>query len=66
MIPKRIRDKIESLKNFKDKIEWHPESSVNSHLGQVTTLAIERGYSWEVCYAALLHDCRKDTENSKK
>jgi len=67
MIPTRIRRLVADTKNYKDiKVEYHPEPNVHNHLGQVATLALERGHSWSVCYAALLHDIGKNTTNQKK
>jgi hypothetical protein len=67
MIPTRIRRLVEDTKNYKDnKVEYHPEPNVNNHLGQVATLAIERGHSWAICYAAVLHDIAKNSTDAKK
>ena len=67
MIPSRIRYLVDDTKNYKDvKIQYHPEPNVNNHLGQVATLAIERGHNWDVCYAAVLHDIAKNDTNPKK
>ncbi len=67
MIPTRIRNLVDDTKNYADiKKEYHPEPHVNNHLGQVATLAIERGHEWAICYAAILHDICKNSSNPKK
>lgn len=66
MIPTRIRRMIDDCANYADiKKQFHPEPNVKNHLGQVTTLAIEAGAPWEVCYAALLHDIGKNKNDAK-
>lgn len=61
MISARVRSMIDNCANYEDiKKQFHPEPNVKNHLGQVTTLAIEAGDTWDVMMACLLHDIAKN------